>query len=223
MGNNVPKYDIIIFDLDGTLTDPKAGITKSVQYALSKFDIIEDNLDYLEQFIGPPLLESFKKYYSFEESKARQAVEYYREYFSEFGICENLVYAGISDMLEQLKNSGKQLIVATLKPTLYAERILKRFGLHKYFSRIVGSNLDGSRSYKDEIIQHILSVILTTKRQNIIIVGDREQDITVAHSNGIDSIAVTYGYAPNEELKNANPTYIASSVEDLGILLNQNE
>lgn len=219
----MPKYNTIIFDLDGTLTDPKTGITKSVLYALSKFDIIEENLDYLEQFIGPPLLESFKKYYSFEELKARQAVEYYREYFSEFGIYENVVYSGISDLLEKLKNSGKQLIVATSKPTLYAERILKHFDLHKYFNRIVGSNLDGSRTSKDEIIQDILSVILNTKRQNIIIVGDREQDITVAHSNGIDSIAITYGYGSNEELKNANPTYIVSSVEDLGILLNQNE
>lgn len=113
-------YDVVIFDIDGTLMDPKIGVTKSVQYALSKFNILEDNLDNLEPFIGPPLLESFQKYYSFEESKARQAVDFYREYFSKFGVYENVVYPGIPNLLMQLESNMKKLIVATSRPTSFA-------------------------------------------------------------------------------------------------------
>lgn len=212
-------YKVVIFDLDGTLTDPKIGITKSVQYALSKFNILEGNLDNLEPFIGPPLLESFQRYYSFEESKARQDVEFYRKYFLEFGIYENVVYPGIPDLLMQL-HSKKKLIVATSKPTLFAEKILKHFEIHTYFTLIVGSNLDGIQSLKAEIIQHVLSELQDVPKQNLIMVGDREHDIIGAQENGIHSIAVTYGYGSVEELQKANPTYLANSVEDLKVLIN---
>lgn len=213
-------YNAVIFDLDGTLTDPKIGVTKSVQYALSKFNILEDNLDNLEPFIGPPLLESFQKYYSFEESKARQAVDFYREYFSKFGIYEQVVYTGIPNLLMQLKSNMKKLIIATSKPASFTEKILKHFNLYNYFILIVGSNLDGTRSSKTEIIQHILSKLQGSQKHNVIMVGDREHDVIGARNNGIDSIAVTYGYGSIEELQNANPTYFANSVEDLKILLN---
>lgn len=213
-------YDVVIFDSDGTLTDPKIGITKSVQYALSKFNILGNNLNNLEPFIGPPLLESFRKYYSFEESKARQAVNFYREYFFEFGMYENVVYPGIPDLLMQLKSNMKKLIVATSRPTSFAEKFLKHFNLHDYFTLIVGSNLDGTRSSKTEIIQHILSKLQGSQKHNVIMVGDREHDVIGARNNGIHSIAVTYGYGSIEELQNANPTYFANSVEDLKILLN---
>jgi len=213
-------YDVVMFDLDGTLTDPKIGITKSVQYALSKFNIFEDNLDNLEPFIGPLPAESFQKYYSFKESRARQAAMFYREYFSKFGIYENVVYPGIPDLLMQLYRTRKKLIVATLKPTLFAEKILKRLELSDYFTLIVGSNLDGTRSSKAEIIQYVLSELPGILKQNIIMVGDHEQDIIGANNNGIDSIAVAYGYGSIEELQNANPTYFANSVEDLRVLIN---
>jgi phosphoglycolate phosphatase len=213
------EYDVIIFDLDGTLTDPKIGITKSVQYALSKFGINECNVNNLDKFIGPPLLESFRKYYFPKDSKARKAVEYYREYFTESGIYENKVYPGIPNLMKQLQNSEKQLIVATSKPTIFAERILKHFGLSEYFSSVVGSNLDCTRTLKDEIIQHILSESYGIQRQNMVIIGDREQDIIAANNNEIDSIAVTYGYGSIEELQKANPTYFAKSVDDLKRIL----
>ncbi|MCZ6681203.1 MAG: HAD family hydrolase [Candidatus Poribacteria bacterium] len=212
-------YQVVLFDLDGTLTDPKIGITKSVQYALSKFNTVEDNLDNLERFIGPPLFESFQKYYSFNESEARAAVGFYREYFSEFGLYENVVYPGIHDLLADLESQARKLIVATSKPTPFANTILEHFSLSDYFSSIVGSNLDGTHASKTEIIGSILSDFPGSQKAHTAMVGDREHDVLGARNNGIDSIAVTYGYGSLTELQNASPTHCASSVEDLTRLL----
>jgi phosphoglycolate phosphatase len=150
------EYKFILFDLDGTLTDPKVGITKSVQYALSKYDIKVEKLENLEVFIGPPLGESFKEFYSFTDDEARQAIEYYREYFGEKGIFENEVYPQIPILLKELKKKDKVLIVATSKPTVFAKRILEHFNLGNYFDLVAGSNLDGTRTSKAEVIQYIL-------------------------------------------------------------------
>ncbi|KPJ72348.1 5'-nucleotidase [candidate division TA06 bacterium DG_78] len=212
-------YDIILFDLDGTLTDPKAGITKSIQYALAKLGIIEENQNKLEPFIGPPLLESFKKFYSFGDSKARQAVDYYREYFSNKGIFENNVYRGIPELLKQLYDKKKRLILATSKPTIYSERILKYFDLYKYFYFIFGSNLDLTLTSKTEIIKNVLLKLMDYQKNQVIMIGDRKEDVIGAQQNGLDSIAVTYGYGSNEELKKVNPTYIIHSVEELKLLM----
>ena len=210
-------YDVVLFDLDGTLTDSKIGITKSVQYALSQFDVREDNLDNLESFIGPPLLESFQKNYGFEPSQAQRAVDFYREYFSTSGMYENAVYPGISDLLEGLKSKRKELIVATSKPTIFANQILNHFNLYQYFTTIVGSHLDGTRTSKTEIIAHALSTLGKSKENGIVMVGDREHDVIGAQGNAIDSIAVTYGYGSLLELQGAQPTYFAHAVEDIGI------
>ena len=211
-------YDVVLFDLDGTLTDSKIGITKSVQYALSKFNIREDNLDNLESFIGPPLSESFQKHYGFEPSQAQHAVDLYREYFSTSGMYENEVYPGIPDLLADLKSKGKQLIVATSKPTVFANQILHAFNLCQYFTTVVGSHLDGTRTSKTEIIAHALSSLEESKDNSVVMVGDREHDIIGAQGNAIDSIAVTYGYGLLLELQRANPTYFAHAVEDIGTL-----
>ena len=209
-------YDVVLFDLDGTLTDSKIGITKSVQYALSKFNIREDNLDNLESFIGPPLSESFQKNYGFEPSQAQHAVDFYREYFSTSGIYENVVYPGISTLLADLKNKRKQLIVATSKPAVFANQILNAFNLHQYFTTVVGSHLDGTRVAKTEIIAHALSALGGYRKNSAVMVGDREHDVIGAQGNVIDSIAVTYGYGSLFELQSANPTYLAHAVEDIG-------
>jgi phosphoglycolate phosphatase len=209
---------VVLFDLDGTLTDSKIGITKSVQYALSKFNIREDNLDNLESFIGPPLSESFQKHYGFEPSQAQHAVDLYREYFSTSGMYENEVYPGIPDLLADLKSKGKQLIVATSKPTVFANQILTAFNLNQYFTTVVGSHLDGTRTSKTEIIAHALSSLEESKDNSVVMVGDREHDIIGAQGNAIDSIAVTYGYGLLLELQRANPTYFAHAVEDIGTL-----
>ena len=211
-------YDVVLFDLDGTLTDSKIGITKSVQYALSKFNIREDNLDKLESFIGPPLSESFQKNYGFEPSQARDAVDFYRDYFSTSGLYENVVYPGIPGLLADLKSKQKKLVVATSKPTVYANQILNAFNLYQYFTTVVGSHLDGTRTSKTEIIAHALSAPGKPKENSTVMVGDREHDVIGAQGNAIDSIAVTYGYGSLLELQRVNPTYLAHTVEDIGTL-----
>ncbi len=142
------NYELILFDLNGTLTDPCEGITNSVQYALKKFNINAEDKKDLQKFIGPPLLESFVKFYGFSEDESRIALSYYREYFKEKGIIENFVYDGIEDLLRSLIDKGKRLCVATSRPEPYAEKILEHFRLSKYFEYVAGSNLDGTRAKK---------------------------------------------------------------------------
>lgn len=216
---NKKSYKFILFDLDGTLTDPKVGITKSIQYALRKFGIEESNLENLEKFIGPPLISALMEYYSFDEAKARKGVEYYREYFAETGIFENELFSKIPELLAGLKAADKELILATSKPTVYAERILQHFGIRKYFSEVIGSNLDGTRVEKKDIIEYILLDTEGIDQGNVIMVGDRKHDLIGAGENNIDSIGVTYGYGSVEELEKEKPSFLANSVEELGELL----
>jgi len=212
------KYSTILFDLDGTLTDPKIGITKSVQYALAKYGIQVDNLDKLEPFIGPPLAQSFMEFYQFSEQESKRAVEYYREYFAETGIFENMRYEGIIELLDNLIQDGRTLIVATSKPTVFAERIIEHFQLSSYFDFVCGSNLDGTMTAKGDIIQHILKV-KKLDRSGVVMVGDRKHDIIGAQLNEIDSIGVGYGYGSEQELHGASPTFYVESVHQLSKLL----
>ena len=212
-------YDLVLFDLDGTLTDPKIGITKSIQYALSRLGVPEGNPERLVSFIGPPLFESFKHHYSFDEATALEAVGFYREYFSDTGIYENAVYPKIPELLIYLANCGKMMGVATTKPTPFAERILVHFGLHEYFTCVVGSELEPTGVSKSEIIRRALSNSPDIPKGKVIMVGDREHDIHGARDNGIHSIGVTYGYGAVEELSAARPTHLVDSVEGLQALL----
>jgi phosphoglycolate phosphatase len=216
---SVKRYEVFLFDLDGTLTDPKAGIVNSILYALDKLGIPETGPKYLEKFIGPPLLESFKKYYGFSDEKARQAVSYYREYFADKGIFENNIYEGIDDILTKLDELGCQLILATSKPTIYAERILEHFRLHQYFDLVVGSNMDLTRTSKVEVIEEVLDSIVLSSKDCCVMIGDREDDIRGAKSSGIDSVAVTYGYGSPGELHDVAPTYTVHTVSELNSLL----
>lgn len=214
------EYKIILFDLDGTLSDPKEGITKSVQYALEKMDIVESDTDKLETFIGPPLQVSFAEYYCFDDMESKRAIYFYRERFKDKGMFENVLYPNISLLLGALRESGFVLVVATSKPTVFAEQIIKYFELEKFFQLIVGSNVDGTRSSKTEIIQYIVDKYTEFNRSDFVMIGDRKHDIIGAKNTGIDSIGVTYGYGSQEEIQGAEPTYIASSVDDLmGLLL----
>ncbi|KAF0825757.1 HAD family hydrolase [Cytobacillus firmus] len=213
------KHKVILFDLDGTLSDPKEGITKSVQYALQKMNINEPDIDKLECFIGPPLQVSFAEYYDFDEKETQKAIDFYRERFKEKGMFENELYLNIPLLLKSLKEQGFILVVATSKPTVFAEEILKHFNIDQYFELIVGSNLDGTRTSKTEIIQYILDKYNDRKLSDFIMIGDRKHDIIGANNTGIDSIGVTYGYGSFEELSNSNPTYIVESVEQLKDIL----
>ena len=209
------KYEIIMFDLDGTLTDSKIGITKAVKYALSKYDIKVEGLDGLERFIGPPLYESFKEFYSFPDEKIKEVIDYHREYYADKGIYENQVYSDIPMLLEELKKKGKILVVATSKPTIFAKKILEHFNLDSYFDLVVGSNLDGTRTLKAEVIQHILSELDIKDLKKVVMVGDRKHDVIGANKNHIDSIAVAYGYGSKQELEEANPTYYVNTVKEI--------
>lgn len=213
------QYKIILFDLDGTLSDPKIGITKSVQYALKKLNIEEPDLDKLEPFIGPPLHISFAEFYGFGEGDVKTAIEFYRERFREKGMFENELYPGIPALLKALKEKHYTLVVATSKPTVFAEQILKYFQLDQYFQLIVGSNLDGTMSSKSEIIQYILDAYPDHRREEFIMIGDRMHDLIGAKNTGIDSIALTYGFGSAEELSSHQPTYLVNSVEELKQLL----
>lgn len=212
-------YDAIFFDLDGTLTDPKVGITKSVQYALAKYGIYEKNLDNLTPFIGPPLMDSFQEFYSFSPQQARQAMEYYREYFAATGIYENAVYPGIQPLLERLMSAGKKLIVATSKPTLFSQQILRHFALDHYFDLVVGSNMDGTRTAKTEVIEAAIDQSRAVSKKQMIMVGDRKFDVIGARNNGIAAVAVLYGYGSEAELEQTGPKFLAASVEELNDIL----
>lgn len=212
------RYDNVLFDLDGTLTDPKAGITNSVKHALARFGIEEKNMAVLVRFIGPPLAESFESFYGLSPEDARKAIEYYREYYSVKGIFENEAYQGIPQLLATLKAEGRRLFVATSKPTVFAVRVLEHFGLGTYFSDVVGSELDGARTDKAEVIGHLLSTNNLDASRSVM-VGDRRHDIVGARKNNVDSIAVGYGYGDEPELKESEPNYLCPTVEALLALL----
>lgn len=208
-------YEVILFDLDGTLTDPGVGITNSVAYALKKYGIEVTDKTELYKFIGPPLQESFETYYGFSEEKARTAVEYYREYYRDKGIFENLVYEGIEKLLKTIYDSGKKIIVATSKPEIFANKILEHFHLAKYFTYIAGASMDGTRTKKDEVISYALKTCYISDFSKVVMIGDREHDVIGANKVGIDSIGVLFGYGDYDELKNAGATYIVEKVEDI--------
>ncbi len=212
------RKEYLLFDLDGTLTDPKIGITTCVQYALKSFGIDEPDLDKLEPFIGPPLKTSFQQFYGFDDAKADAAIEKYRERFKDTGIFENEVYRGIPEMLKRLKMRGLHLAVASSKPTVFVERILEHFHLKQYFEVVVGSELDGTRSEKPEIVLEALKRLFPdgrVQKHKVFMIGDRKFDVEGAHAMGIEAVAVSYGYGDMEELLEAHADYIVRSVEEL--------
>lgn len=208
-------YDYFLFDLDGTLTDPGLGITNSVAYALEKYGITVEDRRELYPFIGPPLRQSFSEFYGFDEEKTKEAVAFYREYFSEKGLFENEVYEGIPEVLSQLKQAGKKLLVATSKPEEFTNRILEHFGLAEYFDFVAGATMDETRNEKADIIAYALKQIADADPSKIVMIGDRKFDILGARENGIDSIGVLYGYGSRAELEEAQATFIVEKPEDL--------
>ena len=207
------KY--ILFDLDGTLTDPEEGITKSVEKALNYFGVFVESRKELLGFIGPPLVDSFMKYFSFSEEQALLAVEKYREYFSVKGLFENRKYEGVDELLEALKNKGKILILATSKPHIYAEKIMDHFDMSKYFHRIVGPELDGTLNHKHEVIEHIIKTEPIEDLSSAVMIGDRKMDIEGAHKNGIRAIGLTYSFGSREEHEKAGADKIIDSIDEL--------
>lgn len=207
-------YNTVLFDLDGTLTDPGCGITNSVAYALKKFGIEAEDRKELYKFIGPPLYESFMKHYGFDKETAETAVSYFREYFRGTGIYENEVYDGITDLLDEIRKSGRKIILATSKPEEFAKTVLSHFSLDKYFDFVAGATMDSSRVEKADVIAYALKESGCTGEKAVMI-GDRLHDILGAKENGLDSIGVLFGYGSREELEDAGADYIAETVADI--------
>lgn len=208
-------YNYLFFDLDGTLTDPGLGITNSVMYALQKFNISVDDRTSLYTFIGPPLRDSFEMFYGFSREQSEIAVQYYREYFKKQGLYENEIYAGISDVLKQLKEEGKTLILATSKPEIFAIKILKYFNLYDYFNFIAGATMNELRNKKTDIIKYALDNYNISEKSSVLMIGDRKQDIIGAKENGLDSLGVLYGYGSYNELNEAGATFVANKPADI--------
>ena len=205
----------LLFDLDGTLTNPQEGITKCVQHALRAFGIEEPDLEKLIPFIGPPLIQSFMEFYNMSEEDARKAVAVYRERFGTVGLFENFPYPGIADMLAELKAQGKILAVASSKPTVYVRRILEKFELNQYFDIIEGSNLDGTRVDKKEVIAEVLSQLDNPSADDLLMIGDRKFDVIGARETGFGCVGVRFGFAAPDELEQSGAVYIADTVHDL--------
>lgn len=213
------RYDTVLFDLDGTLTDPGVGITKSVEYALNRYGISVEDRAILYPFIGPPLIDSFMKYYGFSKEQAVEAVEVYREYFRVKGLFENEVYPGVKEMLKALNHAGKTLLVASSKPEEFVLTILKHFDLLPYFDFVGGASMDEVRSKKEDVLRYVLGQANVTNPATAIMVGDRKFDVQGAHTFGMDAIGVTYGYGSLEELTEAQPEYLADSPAGVGRIL----
>ena len=213
------KYKYLLFDLDGTIIDPKVGGFGGIKYALNKYGLKNYDESLFRHFIGPPLHLSFAKYYGFDSATSSLLCDYFREYYDERGKKECSLYDGIADLLKLLFNRGFTLALATTKPIVFAKQILDMFDITKYFSHISGSELDNSKTDKAELINEALTAFNNPNKNSVVMIGDREFDILGAAEHKIDSIAVEYGYGSYEEFVNSKATFIVKSVKELEILL----
>ncbi len=213
------RFEHILFDLDGTLTDPAPGITNAIIYARKKWGLDPGSNEDYYKFIGPPMPQSFVEYWGFSLEDAKRFLAYYREYYTVTGLFENAPYSGIEDLLRRLNAAGRKLYVATSKPTDMSVRILERFGLAGYFQAIVGSDPTKSDSTKADIIR-AAHARCSLDMARTVMVGDRSYDMEGAKECSIPCVGVLYGYGSRQELTDAGADRIAETVEDLaGILL----
>ncbi|HEL1796174.1 TPA: HAD family hydrolase [Streptococcus suis] len=207
-------YQTILFDLDGTLTDSGQGILNSVAYALEKMGIEEPDTANLNRFIGPPLYESFSRFYQLSPEDTQSAVDAFRVYFKEKGMFENQLYPGIIPLLEELRTAGKTLVIATSKPEIFAKQILEHFGIAHYFDVIAGASLDSSRISKADVIGYAINQLEAFPKQAVMI-GDREHDVEGARRHQLPAIGVLYGYGNKQEFEKAGATMIVETIQDL--------
>ena len=230
-------FQYVLFDLDGTLTDPKTGITSCVQYALADAGIEEPDLDKLElgdvfylqvldklePFIGPPLTDSFREFYGFDDEQIKRAIDKYHERFDEKGIFENELIEGIPELLKALKDAGRRVSIASSKPRPLVIRILEHFEIAQYFDTVVGSEFDGRFATKEAVVEEALKQLVPSvyEKEDVAMVGDRKFDIQGARAHGLTGIGVSFGYAGEHELEDAGADYIVDTVEELQRLLLQ--
>lgn len=209
----------LLFDLDGTLTDPRAGIVRSFRYALDRLRVPAPTDPELSKFIGPPLRDSFSQLLGARNASLQaDAIALYRERFSSVGMFENAVYPGISDALRTLASLGRQLLVVTSKPTAFARPILEHFELAEYFTAIHGSELSGERSDKSELLAHVLRTH-GIRPQEALMIGDRMHDVLAAKRNGVPAIGVLWGYGDRDELTGAGADHVVTTVAEMTALL----
>ena len=211
-------YDWLLFDLDGTLTDPFEGITRSVEYALNAFGIEVEDRRVLAPFIGPPLVESLTEHYGFTMEDAVAAVAKYREYFAVKGLYENELFEGIPELLSDCRKAGYKISMATSKPTHYAKIIAEHFDIARYFDAIHGSSLDGTRITKSSVVAEAVAEEHLDPTRALMI-GDRRHDVEGAGEHGIRTVGVLYGYGSREEHEAAGAAYIVNDLDELRELL----
>lgn len=212
-------YTHLLFDLDGTLTDPALGITNSIMYALKKFGIEVKDRKELYCLIGPPLIPAFENMWGLSHEDAVLALEYYREYFSVNGIFENRLYEGIDDLLSSLCKEGKKLYLATSKPEEYAKKILEYFKIDRYFTFIAGNTLTESRPSKLAVLEYLMQTVAEINGDNAVMIGDTKYDAIGAREACLDCIGVLYGYGSPEDFEAEGVKITARSVAELKAIL----
>ena len=213
------RWRYLLFDLDGTLTDPMLGITRSVQYALRRFGIEVDDLRTLCRFIGPPLKESFRDFYGMDDEQAARAVALTRAYFAPRRIFEHRLYEGIPELLPELQAACCMLAMATSKPEPFARQIAEHFHLADRFTLIGGATMDGTRTAKRDVVRYVFDTLGVEEPSAAVMIGDRRYDIEGAAAEGIASIGVLWGYGSREELTGAGAGQIAKTIPELRALL----
>lgn len=209
------KYQAVLFELDGTLTDPFDGITRSVQFALQHYGINEPNLENLKIFIGSPFRKCVELLYGFSAEQSAEALKWFRERFVIKGVYENKLYPGIADTLETLKTMGVKLAIASSKPHVHIRRVLMHFGIDKYFDAISGSELDGRRTEKSEILPHALELLGIDDVSKVAMVGHRTHDAQAAADMAMDFIAADYAAPCEKEFDGLPCVFKADSVASL--------
>ena len=205
------KNHLVLFDLDGTITDSSKGIINSILYALDKMGKKEDDIERLRTYIGPSLKDTFQKNYFSSDKDCQQAIIFYREYYAKKGMFQNILYVGILDVLQKIKSRGGVIALATAKPSYFAKKILKHFEISDYFDSIVGSHLRGTRTNKSDIIFEVLDQLGFPESQDIYMVGDRKYDILGGKNHDLKTIGVEYGYGTYRELLKVNPDFIVQT------------
>lgn len=212
-------FKYIFWDLDGTISDSAFGIVNATAYALEHMGTEVGDRERLKKFVGPPLLESFNKYFGYSPEQGERAVNLFRDYYQRQGIDENWIYPGIEDLLRKLQEDGRINVIATSKPEIHARTILARYGIDQCFHYIAGSTFEETRTRKDEVIAYALETCGITDRSQVVMVGDRAHDCVGARLNGLDCIGVLYGYGAREELEEAGAIAIAEDINELTKLL----
>lgn len=207
--------DAVLFDLDGTISNSKEGITKCVQYALKHFGIEEPDLDKLDVFIGPPLVESFMKFYNFTLEQAKEATAKYRERYAPIGIHETYMYPGTRECIEELKKQGYRIGMASSKPESFCKIVLEDFGILDLFDDVVGATMDGRIGTKEEVLEEVFRRWSYVEKGEICLIGDTLFDVNGAKHAGIPCVAVTYGYGDAEELKEAGAVALIDNLMEL--------